>query len=161
MRLSPGTTAHATGWHSLSGSAKQGAQQLGLAGGHCCYSKERVSLKMNLTEKAGLRSWGWGTRGEAKRYQVRVKLFKPLNPVLPDASPISGLYSDMSQFPLSWVSFLFNRVLTNMVKTFFYNYNLDFFLLISSIVAYLNTWLWTPFLSIITVCSVVMIMITI
>lgn len=91
-----------------------------------------------------------------------MKLFKPLDPALPDASPISGLQLH-EPMPSELSSTPFNRDLTNMaVKMFLYNYNLDFFTY--SIKAPGPT----PklgsehiFLSMITVCSVVMIKITI
>lgn len=77
---------------------------------HFRYSKESVFLKMSLTEKSRTKRLGEDENSK----KVVVKLFKPLNPALSGASPTSGLYSYMSQFPLSWVSTPFNRVLTNI-----------------------------------------------
>lgn len=89
-----------------------------------CATARKESLKMSSTERS--RTKRRGRKGEAKRHRVVMKLFTPLNPALPVARPISGLYSYMSQFASSWVSVPFKRVLTNVVvKPFFYN--LDFF----------------------------------
>lgn len=141
MRLSPGSPAQLD--NCTAGLRVLGKQHSGvewLVATSATASKESL-WKWTWQRKTELRDWGeekWGKKIRSSYEIMQALWFQPcLIPVLFLGFTATQANSFQEEF---------RSLLRQSVKTFLYNYNLDFFLLtVSSIMAYLKPWLCTHF----------------